>query len=340
MFLLFGDNRIIVIMVKKSLNIAILNKEGYCKRAFIYCLFIIISVSTFANNKEKIYYNEEFMMLLDSTRNRIVKDYVNALDSIAQAMTIVGGDTESTWAADIVHSMAQQVREGQHSFLENMADIYKMHSYIAYGLSYFNAIIGLPHDSSTLCNFVLKDMLACTDSWHQAIIADDYKNIKTWNVLRFESILNMQLFNTLNGMNNQPTYTDSDLGYSVRCEMIIDSLMNKGQLTNKEIYQVSCFLESSSFFKMIVPLIILFDGSSKLVAKNKNYIIEAALYFDARTNSFFDYYYDGKEIKHLSDNEFEEYMLKATRYKADLLRIATQEILAMKTNRLLNSIIE
>ena len=141
----------------------------------------------------------------------------------------------------------------------------------------------------------------------------------------------MQIFNTLNGMNNQPTYTDSDMGYSVRCEMIIDSLISKGQLTDKEIFQVSCFLESSSFFKMIVPLIILFDGSSGLVMKNKDYITAAALYFDARTNPVFDYFYNGKEIQHLSDKEFEEYMLQATRYKADLLRIATQEIQAMKT---------
>ena len=51
--------------------------------------------------------------------------------------------------------------------------------------------------------------------------------------------------------------------------MIVDSLMNKGQLTNKEIFQASCFLESSSFFKMIVPLIILFDGSSGLLAKTR-----------------------------------------------------------------------
>jgi hypothetical protein len=266
-------------------------------------------------------------------QNIIINDYINALDSFSQGMPIIGGDTESTWAADTVHTMVQRVKEGHQSFLKNMADIYQMHSYIAYGMSYYNAIIGLPHDTTKLCNFVLKDMLASSDSLHQAIIANDYKNIKTWNDLRFESILNMQLFNTLNGMNNQPTYTDSDLGYSVRCEMIIDSLINKGQLTDKEIFQTSCFLESTSFFKMIVPLIILFDGSSGFIVKNKDYITEAALYFDEKANHVFDYYYDGKEIQYLSDKKFEDYLLKATRYKANLLRIATQELLAMKEKR-------
>lgn len=276
---------------------------------------------------------DDWKILSDSAQRQIILDYINTLDSFTLAMPIIGNDTESIWAADTVHTMVQHVRERQQSFLKNMADIYHMHSYIAYGMSYFNAIIGLPSDTTKLCNYVLKDMMASSDSLHQEIVADDYKNIKTWNVLRFESILNMQLFNTVNGMINQPTYTDPDLGYSVRCEMIIDSLINKGQLTDMEIFQASSLLESSSFFKMIVPLIILFDGNSGLLAKNKDYITEAALYFDAKANPIFDYYYDGKEMQHLSDKDFEEYMLKATRYKADLLRIATRELLAMKEKR-------
>ncbi len=304
-----------------------------------FCMLIIllgITTISYGNNQESSLSksaSEDWLALSDSAQKRIVRDNVNALDSFAQAMPIVGGDTESMWAADTVHTMAQRVREWQQSFMKNMADIYQMQSYISYGMAYFNAIIGLPHDTTKLCNFVLKDMLASSDSLHQTIIADEYKNFKTWNVLRFESILNMQLFNTLNGMNNQPTYTDPDLGYSVKCEMIIDSLINKGQLTDKEIFQASCFLESTSFFKMIVPLILLFDGSSGFVVKNKDYITEAALYFDARANLVFDYYYDGKEMQYLTDKEFEDYMLKATRYKADLLRIATKELLAMKEKR-------
>ena len=305
------------------------------ERVLLFLIVVVAPNSLWCNNLRfhpRSPYVPDWLTLSESVQKSIVLDYVNAIDSFALAMPIVGSDTESTWAADTVHTMTQRVREGQQrSFLENMADIYQMHSYIAYGMSYFNATIGLSHDTTKLCNFVLKDMLASADSLHQAIIADDYKNIKTWNVLRFESILNMQIFNTLNGMNNQPTYTDPDLGYSVRCEMIIDSLINKAELTDKEIFQASCFLESSSFFKMIVPLIILFDGSSGLVTKNKDYITEVAHYFDARTNPVFDYYYDGKEIQYLSDKEFEEYMLKAARYKADLLRIATQELLVMKT---------
>ena len=142
----------------------------------------------------------------------------------------------------------------------------------------------------------------------------------------------MQLFYTLNGMNCQPQYEDRDLNYSVLCQMALDSITCKGQLTDKELFQASCFLESTASFKMIVPLIILFDSSSGFVEKHKDYITEAAHYFDAKANPVFSLAYDGKEMQFLSDKEFEDYLVKATRYKAGLLRIATQEILALKDN--------
>lgn len=274
-----------------------------------------------------------WMSISDSAQKMIVQNYVNALDSFALAMPIVGGDTESAWAADTVHTMTQRVKEEQRSFLESMSDIYQMQNYIAYGMSYFNAIVGLPHDTIMLCNYVLRDMLASSDSLHQAIIDENYRDIETWNVIRFGSILNMQLFYTLNGMNNQPPYKDEDLNYSVLCQMALDSITNKGQLTDKELFQASCFMESTAFFKMIVSLIILFDGPTGFVEKHKDYITEAAYYFDANADPVINLAYDGKEMQFLSDMEFEEYMLKATRYKAGLLRIATQEMLAMKERR-------
>ena len=295
---------------------------------------VLFSTQAYCNSRKLI--DVDWLSLSDSAQKIIVQDYVNALDSFALAMPIIGGDTESTWAADTVHVMAKRVKEGQRSFLESMADIYLMQSYIAYGISYFNAVVGLPHDTQKLCSYVLKDMLASSDSLNQAIIADDYKSIKTWNIIRFESILNMQLFYTLNGMNCQPQYEDRDLNYSVLCQMALDSITCKGQLTDKELFQASCFLESTAFFKVIVPLIILFDSSSGFVEKHKDYITEAAHYFDAKANPVFSLAYDVKDMPFLNDKEFEDYLVMATRYKASLLRIATQEMLAMKERRTSN----
>lgn len=302
----------------------------YTRCIFLVYLGMLFSTQAYCDSIKSIKCG--WLSISDSTQKMIVQEYVNALESFAQAMPIVGGDTESSWAADTVHVMAKRVKVEQRSFLENMANIYQMQNYIAYGMSYFNAIVGLPHDSIKLCNYVLNNMLAGSDSLHQAIIADDYKSVKTWNVIRFESILNMQLFYTLNGMNSQPQYEDRDLNYSVLCQMALDSITCKGQLTDKELFQASCLVESTAFFKMIVPLIILFDGSMGFVEKHKDYVTEAAHYFDAKANPVFSLAYDGKEMPFLSDKEFEDYLIKATRYKAGLLEIATKEMQRMRSN--------
>ena len=304
-------------------------------------ILTLISVATIALANHQQFFmlktiESDWLVISDSAQKSMILEIVYALDSFAQAMPIVSGDTESSWAADTVHVIAKRVKEGQRAFLESMSEIYQMQNYIAYGMSYRIATIGLAHDTSRLCNYVLSDMLAGSDSLHQAIIADDYKSVKTWNVIRFESILNMQLFYTLNGMNSQPQYEDRNLNYSVLCQMALDSITCKGQLTDKELFQASCFLESTAFFKMIVPLIILFDDSMGFVEKHKDYITEAALYFDSKANPVFSLAYDGKDMPFLNDKEFEDYLVKATRYKAGLLRIATQEMLAMKKRRTSN----
>lgn len=173
----------------------IVEKMRYIKKNWIIIILYLLNIVSIAySNIQQPIEKLGWQTLSVFAQNSVVQDYVNALDSFALAMPIVGGDTESTWAADTVHTMAQDVREQQRSFLENMADIYQMHSYIAYGMSYRIATIELALDTSKLCNYVLSNMLASSDSLHQAIIADDYKSVKTWNVIRFESILNMQLF--------------------------------------------------------------------------------------------------------------------------------------------------
>ena len=315
-----------------------LRQNEMTNRRLLYTqLFAVITIGVLAHSKlcDKSFYIE-WLSLSQPAQERIVQDYVNALDSFAMAMPIVGGDTESAWAADTVHVMAERVKAGQRSFLESMSDIYQMQNYIAYGMSYFNAVIGLPHDTTKLCNYVLRDMLASSDSLHQAIVDENYRDIEKWNVIRFGAILNMQLFYTLNGMNSQPQYEDPGLKHSILCQMALDSITCKGQLADKEQFQASCFLESTAFFNMIVPLIILFDGSTDFVEKHKDYITEAAHYFDAKANPVFSLAYDGKDMPFLNDKEFEDYLVMATRYKASLLRIATQEMLAMKERRTSN----
>lgn len=61
-------------------------------------------------------------------------------------MPKIGGDTESIWAADTIHTMATSLLNKKSDYNKTIAGIYVMQSYTAYGLAYFNAIIGTYRD--------------------------------------------------------------------------------------------------------------------------------------------------------------------------------------------------
>ena len=105
----------------------------YTRYLFFVFLGIMFSTRAYCDSIKSIKCG--WLSISDSAQKMIVQDYVNALDSFALAMPIVGGDAESTWAADTVHVMAKRVKEGQRAFLESMSEIYQMQNYIAYGMS-------------------------------------------------------------------------------------------------------------------------------------------------------------------------------------------------------------
>lgn len=267
-----------------------------------------------------------FIPLSAPTQKKIMLDLVNAVDSFAMAMPIIGGDTESSWAADTVHDMAQQVRESEMSYVDNLAQVYLMYDYIAYGFSYFNAILGVVGSDADMAKYALWEMLGASDSLYQALITKEQKTVEELAKFAFVSTFNMQLFNTLSAANNDTSYIDPDLPFTLYCVEAMDSLKKSAEFNENDMFKIYCFLESSAFFKMIFPLLRLFEGQSELAKENNSFILEAASFFDERTDPVFK----GEKISLPDDKEFEEYMIKATNYKIKLLRITTREMLLLK----------
>ena len=131
----------------------------------------------------------------------------------------------------------------------------------------------------------------------------------------------------LNTMNTRGSFNEQEFYYCSECERCMDSISSMQRFSDKDYFKMSCFLESCAFFKMIIPIMRMLDGSSGLAKKNESLIMETACFFDEATIPVYDILNKNEGTKILNDKEFEEYMLKATKYKIALLRIATQEIL-------------
>ena len=90
------------------------------------------------NTKSQEQSGDRYTGLNSEIEKEICSKHINALDSFAMVMPKIGGDTESTWAADTIHAMATSLLNENSDYNKTIAGVYLMQSYTAYGLAYFN----------------------------------------------------------------------------------------------------------------------------------------------------------------------------------------------------------
>lgn len=263
----------------------------------------------------------------------LIKTYVNALDSFAMAMPIIGGDTESYWAADTVHCMAKDILAGNYDYQKSMTKIYQIQDYIAYGMTYFSAIVSVYREPE-LANFALS-MIQTSDSLYSVIENEDYQKLSSIMEYGCLSLFNMQLFahfqNSLNKANNEkPIFNEDAFGASLQSLEIMTALNEKFTYTDNDLKKISATLENADFFKAIFPLTQRFATSEEEFNIHLNLILEAARFFDEYANPIRRAYRAGEEVKPMSDEQYKDYFKKATMYKVAILRMTTDEIKKMK----------
>ena len=252
----------------------------------------------------------------------LIEEYVKALDDFAQIMPKFGQDTEAQWAADTVHTMATSLK-GDKSSLQRMAIISQMQNYTAYGMAYFNAITGL-YENKELASYTL-NMIPQSDSIYNELKKSQFKDIRLLSLFRIVSIQNMQMFVTLNRLNsNRPI--GEELGSTMYVLAAMDSITQVKDYTDTDIIKISSVMETYSFFKMIYSLISLFSGSEEKYNENMIPMIEFAKFVDTQSSAIFKTIKSQEKISVMSDDEYEKWMIKATRYKVDMLRLTTRLI--------------
>lgn len=217
-------------------------------KLLITCVFLLCGNSYTSAKGDIIQNSPEWLPLSEEAQEQIISEYATALDEFAQVMPKFGSDTESLWAADTVHTMATSLKHNQLPFLQNYAIISQMQNYTGYGMAYFNAIIGT-YTSPDLAGYALRIISMC-DSIYCKLKEAEFEDVKLLSIFNILSVQNMQLFNTLNRINNdQPA--DEQLGFTMYSLHVIDSIANLQDYSDKDIYKIATILESYSSFQMI-----------------------------------------------------------------------------------------
>lgn len=252
-----------------------------------------------------------------------IESYVNALDSFTTVMPYIGGDTESEWAADSIHVMVRSILDGNMGYYETMCRIYWIQDYLAYGMSYPVAIMGLRNDS-VIARYMLS-VPAQTNDLFEAIAQDGFNDLNSIRWMGLNSLANIQLYFRLydkfkETFHEKPIYSTVNLGQYSYYNDLIEKLEPEGR-PQHDIQKMYAALEGALFFNTFSPLILASAPSREYALSIYDFIIEAADFFDAHADPL-----HAEKPEPMSDSEYKEFMTKATEYKTAMLRMLTQEI--------------
>ena len=263
----------------------------------------------------------EWLSISIESQEKMVNDYVDALDEFAKVVPIIDDDTEAQWIADTVHIMASALKHKSRSLSKDMATICHLQDYIAYGMVYFNAVIGTYKDPQ-LAGYALR-IISQSDSLYNGMKEVDFDDVRKLAIMQSTSAYNMQLFNTLNRINNEKEI-NRELYLSLYSFAIVDSVSQSKDYSDGAIFKISCVMESYSYFQMICPLLSLFAGSQENYDSNLNEITEAAMHFDSQATPVFHAVREERKIETMSNSNFETWMIETWQHKVRLLKLLTE----------------
>lgn len=260
---------------------------------------------------------------MDDFEMDIIQSYVNALDSFATVMPYIGGDTESEWAADSIHVMARSIKDGNMSYYESMCRIYQIQDYLAYGMSYPLAIMGLRNDS-VIAGYML-NVPSESNILVGTIAQDGFQDLHSIRWMGLNSLYNIQLYGRLydkfwETIHEKQIYGTVNLGQYSYCIRLLGNFELEGR-PQHDIQKMYAALEGALFFNTFSPLILTNAPSREYALSIYDFIIEAADFFDANADPL---YKENPEL--MSNSEYKSFMIKATEYKTAMLRILIHEI--------------
>ena len=291
------------------------------KAITIVCLICSTVCCNSNTSKVSAQDSPEWLILSKEAQERVVNDYVDAFDEFAQVMPKFGQDTEAQWAADTVHAMALSIKQNKYPFTKSLAMISQMQNYTGYGMAYFNAIIGA-YSEPQLARYA-KNIIHNSDSLYSSLKDFNFEDVRKLIFFQATSDYNMQLFNTLNRINNGRSF-NREIYLSMYSVAFLDSISQLKDYSDIEIFKVSSILESFSSFQMICPLLAIFSGTKEKYDSNIGVITEAAKHIDSQSTQVFQALNEGKKVEIMPDTEFEAWMITTNQHKVKLLKLLTK----------------
>lgn len=294
-------------------------------------LFFATSCSGKESGKETINSSTDALTYNGDFHKEIIKPQVEAWMEVTKVMyPRVSDDTEAQWAAAQADSIGNALLQSPNlSNGEQLARLYNMENMIAYGMTYFSAIIcshSNPDASQEALNMV-NSSKANLDSVRVAGF-DNPKALVAYELSTYE---NFGFFMELGTQyaDGEPQFVTSNMNMQQRnaaiCHLLFTHMKDESQA-----YRYSTIVNNTTFFMTFCPLSFWLAGIDFQQQKLEEYTTIGE-WFDAKMSVFNDCT-DETDLAALPQISLETYsadLKKAAEYKAKLILLLHDGILAM-----------
>ena len=268
--------------------------------------------------------------LTPMAQRQMVRAYAAVFDLFAKESVPYGGDTESLWVADTVHTLAQQIQTEYLSYEDCLAKINVMQSCVGYGLAYMPALMATSAQTSmgikgsTFLD-VVQGNVDESNSMYEKVARQAYPDVKRLSAMSFSSWKNfITSYLCWNVLGKEEVYsselTDASNKVVRTMTACADSIMAL-PYSKKTKFRAMFLLEANACMSALSPLCFA------LIGTEKEYRVDVRLLKD-----FYDVYLplevkakDGS-IQEFTDEEFEEVALYFSNLKVLFLKRLTSKL--------------
>lgn len=292
------------------------------KQIIMLAFFLIVGMSCKSESRQTATHGDEISLTV--AERQITDSLCVAWMDVSKVMPPLGGDSEAYWAADTIQTIGNGLLSSEGSYVERMSKIYMMQSLFAYGMNYFRATISLYTDYGEFASYALHGPSFSDEDYHK-LDSLRFNDLTSYVSLATGSQFYTQLIYPLFQISNRDEQINfGPLGSSFNTQQIADSLVALNY-KDEDVIKIHTVLDAADFFQSVCLPIQYTTMSDERKSQIYDSIIECATYFDNHAEPIKKQFNEDQlTVKALSDEEYSEFLMTATRYKRMLLNMLAE----------------
>lgn len=306
------------------------------RNSFIYCLIVLsmfLTQSCSAKSNENIdTVNNTFLAFNGNYHEEIIKPELESWLKVAKVMyPIVCDDTETHWAAALVDSLGNDLmKKPDLPIGEQLGRLYEIQDIIAYGMSYFAAIIG-SHTHPEASEEALR-IISNTNADMDSLKMVKFNVAEMLTKFEVTTYYNFGLFMELNVPYGEaiPHYVLNNQQMKQYNYALINQLFT--QLSDKtQSYRYSYIVNNTTFFMTFCPITFLLAGPD-FQQKYQNEYIKIGGNFDSLLSPVKDKIVENKtaSLPIITDEEFSKIVKESSIARATIIDLLATGISTIK----------